>query len=203
MALAALVASEKEIHSHELMEVVLEASGTDQLIRCQVKKVKHEYFCQLAMPVPEKIEQKTVLYEGDELNLVIVSYDDFFHIVIEVDDFNDALRKKAQTLAKLLGAISEANLIGILLFNTTTDEMAPLIYVPSIGSMIWERGCGSGTASLGAYLSWKNKGAIAVPIKQPGGMIHVTAECYNEEVTCLKIEGSVGIVAQGKAFIDD
>lgn len=79
--------------------------------------------------------------------------------------------------------------------------MAPLIYVPPLDSMIWERGCGSGTASLGAYLSWKNKGAIAAQVKQPGGTIQVTADCYKDEVTSLMIEGSVGIVAQGKAFI--
>ncbi|MEW9698642.1 diaminopimelate epimerase [Paenibacillus sp. SI8] len=201
MALAALVASEKEIHPHELMEVVIEASGTDQLVRCQVKKDKELYVCQLAMPVPTKIEQKTIKYEGDDLNLVIVRYDDFFHIVIEVDHFDETVRKRSQTLAKLLGVTSGANLIGILLFKSTTNELAPLIFVPLVDSMIWERGCGSGTASLGAYLSWKNKGAVAVPIRQPGGTIHVTADCYEDKVTSLKIEGSVGIVARGKAFI--
>lgn len=202
MALATFIASEKGLAPNGLMEIVLEASGTDQLIVCQVKKIKEEYFCQVAMPVPKKIEQKTVKYEGDELKLIIVRYHDFFHIVIEVDQFNKTMRKKAQGLAKLLGVTLGANLIGILLFKSDSNELAPLIYVPLIDSMIWERGCGSGTASLGAYLSWKIKGSISAPIKQPGGTIHVTVDCYKDEITSLKIEGSVGIVAQGKAFID-
>ncbi|MGG4146652.1 diaminopimelate epimerase [Paenibacillus algorifonticola] len=201
MALAAFIASEKGINQNDLMEIVLEASGTDQLVTCQVKKRQEEFFCQVAMPMPRKIEQKTIMYEGDELNIVIVRYDDFFHIVIEVEQFDSAEKARAQSLAKLLGITLGANLIGILLFKSDSNEMAPLIYVPSLDSMIWERGCGSGTASLGAYLSWKNKGAIAAPVKQPGGTIHVTADCYKDEVTSLKIEGSVGIVAQGKAFI--
>ncbi|KQN97748.1 hypothetical protein [Paenibacillus sp. Leaf72] len=201
MALAAFIASEQGINQSDLMEIVLEASGTDQLVTCQVKKMQEEFFCQVAMPMPRKIEQKTVVYEGDDLNIVIVRYDDFFHIVIEVEQFDRAEKDRAQSLAKLLGITLGANLIGILLFKSDSNEMAPLIYVPSLDSMIWERGCGSGTASLGAYLSWKNKGAIAAPVKQPGGTIHVMADCYKDEVTSLKIEGSVGIVAQGKAFI--
>ncbi|WP_338555541.1 diaminopimelate epimerase [Paenibacillus sp. KS-LC4] len=201
MALAAFIASEKGIEQNALMEIVLEASGTDQLVTCQVKKSKEKYFCQVAMPVPRIIERQTVVYEGNDLSLVIVRYDDFFHIVIEVEQFNRTEKERAQSLAKLLGITFGASLIGILLFKPESMEMAPLIYVPPLDSMIWERGCGSGTASLGAYLSWKNKGAIAAEIKQPGGTIHVTADCYEDEVTSLMIEGAVGIVAQGKAFI--
>ncbi|MNG33792.1 hypothetical protein D3C84_1201190 [compost metagenome] len=80
--------------------------------------------------------------------------------------------------------------------------MAPLIYVPPLDSLVWERGCGSGTASVGAYLAWKHGGAIAAPIKQPGGIIHVTAQCENGEISSLTIEGAVEIVAEGKAYIE-
>ncbi|MNJ67383.1 hypothetical protein D3C77_635500 [compost metagenome] len=80
--------------------------------------------------------------------------------------------------------------------------MAPLIYVPPLDSLVWERGCGSGTASLGAYMSWRMKGAISAPIKQPGGIIHVTADCSENKIIELKIEGIVEIVAQGRAYIN-
>jgi len=112
------------------------------------------------------------------------------------------MKKKAQGLAKLLGATLEANIIGILLFKSDSNELAPLIYVPPLESMVWERGCSSGTASLGAYLAWKNNGDISVAIAQPGGTIHVTATFGDNMVTHLSIEGSVGIVADGRAFIE-
>ncbi|WP_028544405.1 diaminopimelate epimerase [Paenibacillus taiwanensis] len=202
MALAAYVAAERGLQPNHFTEIILEASGTDQFITCLVKQNKETYDCRVSMPVPNKIEQKTVEYEGDEMQLAIIRYDDFFHIVIEVDQFSPAMRKRVQGLAKLLGVTFGANLIGILLFKRDSNELAPLIYVPPLDSMMWERGCGSGTASLGAYLAWKNNEAITLPVKQPGGTIHVTASCENDSVTSLSIEGTVGIVAQGKAFIE-
>lgn len=202
MALAAFIASEKGLNQNDLTEILLEVSGTDKLIMCQVKRYLDEYYCQVTMPIPKKIEQRTIKYDGSDLNIIIVRYHEFIHIVVEVNEFSRTVREKAQSLAKLLGITLGANLIGILLYKDKSNELAPLIYVPHLDSMIWERGCGSGTASLGAYLAWKNKGEIVAKIRQPGGTINVVANCHKEELTSLKIEGSVGIVAQGKAFIN-
>lgn len=201
MALAALIASERGMVHNDWMNIEIEASGAEQFVTCQVRKMYEHFVCKLSMPFPKKMEKKTLYYEGDDLDIGIVRYPDFLHIIIEVEQFDLAMRSKAQGLAKLLGVTLGSNLIGILLFKSDTNEMAPLIYIPRLDSMIWERGCGSGTASLGAYLSWNRQAAIAAPIKQPGGTIHVTADCYQEEVTTLRIEGSVEIVAQGKAYI--
>ncbi|MFD6210901.1 diaminopimelate epimerase [Peribacillus sp. NPDC060253] len=202
MALAAFIASEKGLKHNDLAEIILEASGTDKLITCQMKRNLDEYHCLITMPIPKKIEQRTIKYDGNDLNMIIVRYHEFIHIVIEVEEFSKTVREKAQSLAKLLGVTLGANLIGVLLYKSKSKEMAPLIYVPHLDSMIWERGCGSGTASLGAYLAWKNKGEIVTNIRQPGGDIKVFATCHGEELTSLLIEGSVQIVAQGKAFID-
>ncbi|MED5052464.1 diaminopimelate epimerase [Anoxybacteroides rupiense] len=204
MALAAYIASEKGLKQNDWMELLLEASGTDRLIMCQVKRDSDEYYCQVTMPIPKQIEQKTIQYDGDDLDIVIVRYQEFIHIVIEVNEFSSAVREKAQSLARLLGITIGANLIGILLYKSKSDELAPLIYVPHLDSMVWERGCGSGTASLGAYLAWKNKNKrnVAAPIRQPGGTMKVVAHCHEGILTNLKIEGCVGIVAQGKAFIN-
>ncbi|CAH0272845.1 Diaminopimelate epimerase [Peribacillus sp. Bi96] len=202
MALAAFVASEKGLKHNDLAEIILEASGTDKLITCQMKRNLGEYHCLVTMPIPKKIEQRTIKYDGNDLNMIIVRYHEFIHIVIEVEEFSKTVREKAQSLAKLLGVTLGTNLIGVLLYKSKSEEMAPLIYVPHLDSMIWERGCGSGTASLGAYLAWKNKGEIVKNIRQPGGDIKVFATCHGEDLTSLMIEGSVQIVAQGKAFID-
>lgn len=202
MALAALLASEQGMNRSDSLEIALEASGTEQLVICQVKKIREAYRCQVAMPIPVKIERQTVTYEDDDLPIAIVRYSDFFHLVIEVEQFDAFQRQRAQSLARLLGVTFGASLIGVLLFKPDSNEMAPLIYVPPLGSMVWEKGCGSGTASLGAYLAWQSKGAIAAPIRQPGGTIHVTADYSHGEVTGLKIEGTVDIVAQGKAYIE-
>jgi diaminopimelate epimerase len=202
MAAAVNVAFEKGLKANELMEIFIEASGVDDLVECQVKNVQGSYYCQVNMPLPVKIDQKILECDGDALHVAIVRYREFFHIILEVEEFDEQMRTRAQKLAKLLGVTIGNALVGVLLFKSDTNELAPLIYVPQVGSLIWERGCGSGTASLGAYLSWKSKGNIESPIKQPGGTIHVTAHFDKEEVKSLKIGGLVDLVAQGKAFIN-
>ncbi|MGC5775038.1 diaminopimelate epimerase [Paenibacillus pabuli] len=202
MALAAYIAFENEPESTDFTEIVLEVSGTDQLIRCKVKQQQNGYFCQVTMPMPERIEQRTVKYEGMDMDMVIVRYREFIHIVIEVEAFDETMRKRAQALARLLGLTLGDKLIGILLYNSQSEELAPLIFVPQLDSLIWERGCGSGTASVGAYLAWSRQREIVQHIKQPGGAIKVMAEWNGAELERITIEGSVGIVAQGTAFID-
>ncbi|WP_127532675.1 diaminopimelate epimerase [Paenibacillus kobensis] len=202
MAMAAYLAVENRLQPNVEMELSLECSGEERLIECRVKKVNEKYSCQVTMPLPIKVDQKSIPYEGMDLSIGIVSYDSFFHIVMEVDTFSPVWRMRAEGLARLLGILSGTNLIGILMFEPSSNTMAPLIYLPELDSMIWEKGCGSGTASIGAYLCWKNKRTITSPIAQPGGTILVTAVSSKQEITSLVIEGVVGIVAQGKAFIE-
>lgn len=40
--------------------IVLQASGTDQLVSCRVKRIADEYCCQVALPVPRKIEPQSI-----------------------------------------------------------------------------------------------------------------------------------------------
>ncbi|SFD80432.1 Diaminopimelate epimerase [Paenibacillus catalpae] len=202
MAMAAYLAVESGLQPNATMEITLESSGTERLVACRVNKVNEKYGCQVTMPLPNKVEQKSVMYDGEDLSMAIVRYDNFFHIVIEVESFSPVWRSRAEGLARLLGLTLGSNLIGILLFEPKSNAMAPLIYLPELDSMVWEKGCGSGTASLGAYLSWKNNGAITSQVAQPGGTILVKADCSEQEITSLVIEGVVSIVAQGKAFIE-
>ncbi|MBO0997509.1 diaminopimelate epimerase [Bacillus sp. SD075] len=202
MSLATLIASEKGLNHNHMAKISLEVSGADKLIMCQVKKKSDEYYCQVTMPIPKRIEKRKIKLDGSDMEIIMVNYGEFVHIVMEVEQFNRKMRENAEKLAKLIGSPSSYNLIGILLYKSKTHELAPLIYVPHLDSLIWERGCGSGTATLGAYLAWKNNREITAQIKQPGGIITVFANYFKEELTRLEIEGSVGIVAQGKAFIE-
>ncbi|GAE28730.1 diaminopimelate epimerase [Halalkalibacter hemicellulosilyticus] len=202
MALAALVASTQTIDEQGLTDIVLNASGTKELIKCHVRKKADQYDCQVTMPLPQKIEQKTIEYDGEQREIVIVRYHEFIHIVMELHEYNESMKKKAESFARLLAIAGGAKVIGILFYQASTKEMYPLIYVPQIDSMIWERGCGSGTASIGAYLAWKAKDEVQAKVKQPGGVMEVWATADNDKITGLSIKGSVGIVAEGKAFID-
>ncbi|UJW56217.1 diaminopimelate epimerase [Bacillus sp. A116_S68] len=202
MALSTLKAVEQGLDLNETLDVVLEVTGTDHLITCQVRRTTHKYYCQLNMPLPTTLEQTTLHYEGSELSVTFVTYREAIHLIIEADTFNDSLKDKAESLARLLGGTLNTHLIGILMYNPISNELAPLIYVPHLDSMIWERGCGSGTASIGAYLTWKNKRKTVADISQPGGSITVSGDYLAGEIRDLNIEGSVELVAKGTAYID-
>lgn len=201
MALAAFIMSKQELKHNRVKKILLEVSGTDSLVECEVKRGADEYYCQVTMPIPKEIKQRTITHEGNKLDIVLIDYGEFVHIVRNVKDFNERVKEEAQSLAKSLALTLNVSLIGILLYNQDSHELEPLIYIPHLDSMVWERGCGSGTASLGSYLAWKNKRETTIHVKQPGGTITAIANYQERKLISLKIEGSVGIVAQGKAFI--
>jgi len=200
MALAALHAAERITDADRAVDVVLEASGTEDFVRCRVEKRGGEYSCRLAMPVPRVVESGALI-SGVVGGSAIVRYDNALHVVIEAAQLDLATREKAQSLAARLGETWPMSLIGVMVYTPSLNRLAPLIHVPSLGSMVWERGCGSGTASLGAYLAWKHKTSVETSVVQPGGTMFVAANHERGGLRDIRVEGSVRIVAEGKAYI--
>jgi diaminopimelate epimerase len=202
LALAACLASERMLRSGETLEMPLQVSGSESPVFCRVEKLDKDYMCEAGMPIPTAVENAVIPFEGLLLELCIVRYGGFFHLVIDNERF--ALEPAAaERLAKLLGVVSGDSLVGVMLYRPSTRELAPLIYVPALGSLIWERGCGSGTASVGCYLAWSARDSVDVPVQQPGGAIHVHAIWNGGEITGVTIASAVGIVARGKTYVDD
>ncbi|MFC0212150.1 diaminopimelate epimerase [Paenibacillus chartarius] len=202
LALAACLASEQSQEPGESLELWLEASGTERPVFCRVEKMENGYWCEAVMPIPKAVEQVVIPFEGMMLELGIVRYAGFFHLVIDCERFKVELAA-AERLAKLLGVTSGDQLVGVMLYRPSTRELAPLIFVPALASLIWEQGCGSGTASLGCYLAWNDRCSIDVPVRQPGGTIHARVSWSGGEITEVIIRSAVNIVARGKAYVDD
>ncbi|MEK5059154.1 diaminopimelate epimerase [Paenibacillus sp. FSL H7-0326] len=201
MSLAAYIVSKKGIGFSEEGRIILESSGTEQLIDCLVMRNGDLYTCELNMPIPHHIEPKTIHIGGQDYACFLVRYGDSIHLIMEIDEISESIRNSAQMTAQLMGLAGHHKLIGILLYEPENYRMTPLIHVPKLGSMIWERGCGSGTASIGAYLAWRNNTNVDIEVIQPGGLIKVHAT-YNNGLTSVAIKGNVEIVAEGRAYID-
>lgn len=201
LALAACLASERSLATGESLEISLAVSGSEHPVFCRVEKLEKDYMCEAGMPVPKTVETAFIPYEGMLLELGIVRYSGFFHLIIDCERFGIE-RAAAERLAKLLGVASGDNLVGVMLYHPSARELAPLIYIPSLGSLIWEQGCGSGTASLGCYLAWRERGSVDISVRQPGGTIHAGVSWKEERINGVSIRTAVGIVARGKAYID-
>ena len=70
--------------------------------------------------------------------------------------------------------------------------MRPLVYVRGSGSMVWENGCGSGSAAVGAAEALRTGNGLQITqVKQPGGVIGVSAEAEDGRILSVQITGQV------------
>lgn len=81
-------------------------------------------------------------------------------------------------------------MFGLLLFDEQEKSLKPLVAVEDV-SLIWERGCGSGTSAVGAYLAAREKKDVTVSLKQPGGVMHATVSYQNGAVTKIEITAAL------------
>jgi len=200
MALAALVAAERGLGGGGVLDLALEVRGTDGLVRCRVLRHADEYVCETAMPVPLALEP-AVAPGGWGGDCAFVRYSDSLHVVVETARLDAAARREAESAAVRLGAERAVSLVGVMLYDPDHGSLTPLVHVPLLGTTVWERGCGSGAAALGAYLAWKNRASVTTRVVQPGGAVRVSAHHARTGVTGVEVEGTVRIVAEGKAYL--
>ena len=199
LSLAAVVAEKKGLKAGEETEIILEVSGADSLVNCHMKKEENGWSGRVAMPLPKAIEYKKLQLEGETYELVEVIFEGISHIIVPVSLWGENAVKKAELAAKEWAEHMPAA-FGILLFDEEKGECQPLVSVQGV-SLIWERGCGSGTSAIGAYLAMKEGRSLSVSLKQPGGIMGVEVSFENGKVASLHITGKVSIVAKGTAYL--
>lgn len=201
LSLAAWLAKEKGLAVNEKTEIVLEVSGADSLVRCEIQREEKSFFGRVAMPLPKKIEKRAFLLDREKMELTVVAFEGITHIIVPVSLWGEAAAAKAEQAAKAWAGEMPAA-FGILLFDEEKGELHPLVSVENV-SLIWERGCGSGTSAIGAYLAEKTGKCVSVKLKQPGGIMGVEAKYVNGTIEALFITGHVSIVAEGTAFLSE
>lgn len=201
LSLAAWLAKEKGLPIGEKTEIILEVSGADSLVRCEIKREEKGFSGRVAMPLPKGIEKKTFALDGESLELTAVVFEGITHIIVPVSLWGENGTEKAEQAAKAWAGEMPAA-FGILLFDEEKGELYPLVSVENV-SLIWERGCGSGTSAIGAYLAARAGKSVSVKLKQPGGIMGVEAEYKNGTIKALSITGNVSIVAEGTAFLSE
>ncbi|GAB79291.1 Diaminopimelate epimerase [Austwickia chelonae] len=200
MALAALTAAENGLDNGHRTEIVLETSGSTTSVPCDVERLGADYTCRLTVPDPIGVENYT--FPGrTHLRSALVRYPDAVHLVVECSQPDQTMRKHAEDAAAQLAADENAAVIAVLLYDPDRAELTPLVSVPALGSLIWEGSCGSGTASVGAYLSAQHHRSIHLGLRLPGGPMQVHVDHRTHGTHHLQIDGHVRIVAEGKAYI--
>lgn len=207
MAVAVLTAAGQglPLAGHTCVDV--EASGAESVLRCRVERLDSEYACELSLPSPGRVEDYAFpgLAPGRS---VLVRQHDAVHVVVECDTAgqplgDSSLRAQATRVAVRLAASERVPVVGVMLYDPARRELVPLVHVPTVGSLVWEHSCGSGTAALGAYLACTSGGPVDTDVHQPGGTMRVRADHTAAGVRDLRIQGRVSIVAEGRAYLHD
>ncbi len=191
MSLAAWLAYQDGLADGASAEIPLEVSGAEGLVGCRIVRRGEVYTGSVAMPAPLCIREEDF---GNGQRWPVVHFPGISHAIVPESALAPGQAKAciAAWCEKL-----DAEAMGILLLSEDLSGFIPLVYVRSTGSAVWEHGCGSGTAAIGAYLAEKNGGRADCSLKQPGGSIAVQAQEGRIFIT-----GTVKIVASGEAWIE-
>lgn len=166
----------------------IEISGAEGLTVVHVEKTGDTWKCRVNMPLPAEFSEKDGMH--------MVRLPGITHAVDmgeNTGDGEDILRK--------IAAGEEADAVGLIAYSRGKSAITPLVYVKGTDTMVWEKGCGSGSAAVGALEAYLNKENSCVSLTQPGGIITAEAAWDGEKVSSIAITGSVKIVAEGRAYV--
>lgn len=184
--------------------VPLEVSGSDEIIYCEVEsnnenKDRSSFISTAKIPFPKQIKDLFIEYKNTIHEGKLVEFPGISHLIVDsrkIDSKEEFFMEVKENLDSL-----ETEAFGIMFYNEEESYMDPLVYVKSTESLIWERGCGSGTVALGALLSHRTQKNIDMVVKQPGGELEIVTKWEEDKVKNIYLKGIVDITAEGTLYI--
>ncbi len=177
-----------------------EVSGAASPVPCRIVRTADGFQGTVDMPLCEAVTEVALPTDRGELRLPLVVLPGIAHVVVpRASDWPS--RAEIERRIRAWNAVVRAAALGVLRYDEAKGEMEPVVYVPSTDSVVWERGCGSGTAALGCYLAHRAGKSVEVEVRQPGGTIRVCAQMAGARIRRLTIAGRVRIVATGTAYL--
>ena len=174
-----------ELENGGELSFLLQVSGTADPVPCRIRRTEDTYEGTAEMPPVREVRKET--FEG--IPFTLVRTDGIVHLIHEG---NAMRREAAEALLKRIADRLPDDAAGFLQWDRKTQLMQPLVYVRGSGSLVWENGCGSGSAAVGAVEALRNgDGTHRIPVEQPGGVICVTAVAEKGAVLSVSITGQV------------
>ncbi len=183
--------------------VPLEVSGADDMQYCEVEETQHEniFNVSVKMPLHQSIEEFEIDFKGKLLKGCLVFFQGITHLIISSRNIDSKELFYLEVKKKLSDL--EYDALGIMFFEEEKIYIEPLVYVRATESIVWEKGCGSGSAALGVYLTMQNKRSMDIVINQPGGELEIKTLWENNRIEEITLSGLVTIVANGELFFNE
>lgn len=182
-------------------EVSLRVSGVDKIVKCIVTSTdnKNSYFSQIDMPLPLSIENYHFYKDEKRIKTIKVNMPGIAHFIVDSSRINN--KNEFYNIIKEQMDEEKYDAFGIMYYDYEKNFLSPLVYVRATNSLYWERSCASGTAALAIALAYKKKDSIAKKIQQPGGILEISANWTDDNISKVRLNGLVNIVAEGISYI--
>ncbi len=172
--------------------VTVRVSGEPEAVTVELTEEESgEWKGRVRMPRPGTIEE--VCFSGGQL-LPVVSFRGISHVILE----ESMPAKEAELLIRQWCAELGADAAGMLFLDRKAGFLQPLVYVPAADTLFWESACGSGTSAVGAWMAWKDGRPVDISLRQPGGLLEVSASPDGP----LYLKGTVKCLYEKTATVD-
>lgn len=201
MSLAALLALDRKLPPSPF-EIPVECSGADAPVKVRVRPGRRAVRCSLELPPPRRVSQITLHSGGRKCQVTRVDLEGVSHFVLPEESIRGDKKSWAEKAVRDWAGECDNEAVGLILHNRAESSIKPLVLVKPTGSLVWERGCGSGSAAVGAMLAHESGQKIRARLIQAGGVIEVRADFREGTAAGISITGQVRLVARGVAFLD-
>ena len=175
--------------------VPIEVSGHQGILKATVARERSDrraYYVEISMPLPRWLRQKP--------DYTLVDFEGIVHAVVWGGTASEA---RFQAIKKEVSReLGEVDCLGVMFYQEEVRQLTPVVYVRSVGSLVWESSCGSGSVAVAAALAERERRSVkALNLAQPGGIIQADVEWQNHPVEA-RIGGDVIIEAGGVVYVD-
>ena len=197
MSLGAYLARRNGLADGETARYALEISGAEALVPCEITRAGEDAIGRVDMPPLTEVRTARLPLLWGEAEYPLVALPGISHVIVPAE----FRREDAEALIGSWLRRMDVPAAGILRFDESQSRFEPLVFVAATNTRVWERGCGSGSAAIGCYLSAKSGSPVEKTLYQPGGAIRVCAETVGNRAKRLTISTRVKIVCEGVAFL--
>lgn len=183
----------------------IESSGVDETLECTIRQNdERSYVVNSSMPLDYNYREWKDVVQGRDLTGMLIEFRGITHLLIQDDVLDDEL---IEMIVKRLAQQLSVEALGVISYKESTGgyRIKPCVYVPGTGSLVFERGCGSGTLALGLHISNQKKESMELNVKQPGGTIKVEIILSTSEEEIIIedafLETEIEITCEGKVLI--
>ncbi len=171
---AALKTYKRGAETDDRFEYILDVSGTDKPVAVSTECLGDGSFrCKVNMPKPLSAKKVQKSFNDKTYDTFRVDFGGIVHFILE-DKMNE--RDAVEAVKQWCGE-EKSDCTGIMFFDRKNNVLTPLVFVKEPPVLFWEKSCASGTAAIGAYLVWLEGKSVTADIKEPGGMLRVSADC--------------------------